>query len=342
MGLLDKLTGKNTVVESSIVEETTLEKMVNAEFAEEPETVNEPEITEEPMETADSINAVETESTEVAIADEIQDEAVLDSEEDIPVDVPAQKEGVPLLRQENGTYIMERDNEILTWNENLLTYQKRNKVTEFALDGTIVIEFVNESSLIGGKEIIIWDKNRGLFGKNTQDNLKMCNIDYKKAVTIGYSKKETDIYHDIYQKLISTLGNKVNAFCWTQEIEPLLFDEANNMIQDQDNRFYRFEDIKDVEILEDGETIMGGSVGQALIGGIVLGQASNVAGTVTKKNTSSTVNNLAIKISLNGLEGSHYTYTFLKKSCSKTDKDYRLAIGTAQQLYASLLTIMPR
>ena len=269
-----------------------------------------------------------------------ESDIVVADEETTPAEGSDEKKDVPLLRQEpGGTYIMERDNEILTWNENLLTYQKRNKVIEFALDGTIVIEFVNEASLIGGRELIIWDKNKGLFGKNTQDNLKMCNIEYKKAVSISYSKKEADIYYDIYQKLINTLGDKINPFCWTQEIEPLLFDETHNMIQDDDNHFYRFEDIKDVEILEDGDTIMGGTVGQALIGGLVLGQAGNVAGTITKKNTSSTVNSLDVKISLNALEGSGYVYSFLKKSCAKTDKEYRLAIGTAQQLYASLLTI---
>lgn len=269
-----------------------------------------------------------------------ESDIIFADEETTPAEGSDEKKDVPLLRQEpGGTYIMERDNEILTWNENLLTYQKRNKVIEFALDGTVVIEFVNEASLIGGRELIIWDKNKGLFGKNTQDNLKMCNIEYKKAVSISYSKKEADVYYDIYQKLIATLGDKINPFCWTQEIEPLLFDETHNMIQDDDNHFYRFEDIKDVEILEDGDTIMGGTVGQALIGGLVLGQAGNVAGTITKKNTSSTVNSLDVKISLNALEGSGYVYSFLKKSCAKTDKEYRLAIGTAQQLYASLLTI---
>lgn len=286
-----------------------------------------------------AIEAPVTEETEVIETIEESDIVVAD-EETTPEEISNEKKDVPLLRQEpGGTYIMERDNEILTWNENLLTYQKRNKVIEFALDGTVVIEFVNEASLIGGRELIIWDKNKGLFGKNTQDNLKMCNIEYKKAVSISYSKKEADVYYDIYQKLINTLGDKINPFCWTQEIEPLLFDETHNMIQDDDNHFYRFEDIKDVEILEDGDTIMGGTVGQALIGGLVLGQAGNVAGTITKKNTSSTVNSLDVKISLNALEGSGYVYSFLKKSCAKTDKEYRLAIGTAQQLYASLLTI---
>ncbi|MBQ8663452.1 MAG: hypothetical protein IJ471_06310 [Eubacterium sp.] len=306
MGLFDKLTDKVTGKESGAAVTPVVEE------TEVFETVEECDIVAAPEETA-------------------------------PAEVSGEKKEVPLLRQEpGGTYIMERDNEILTWNENLLTYQKRNKVIEFALDGTIVIEFVNESGLIGGRELIIWDKNKGLFGKNTQDNLQMCNIEYKKAVSISYSKKEADVYHDIYQKLINTLGDKINPFCWTQEIEPLLFDETHNMIQDDDNHFYRFEDIKDVEIMEDGDTIMGGSVGQALIGGLVLGQAGNVAGTVTKKNTSSTVNSLDIKISLNALEGSGYIYSFLKKSCAKTDKEYRLAIGTAQQLYASLLTIIQK
>lgn len=311
MGFLDKLTDK--VKGTETVDIFTVEDAVEAEFSE----AEEPAVTD-PVPAEEDTLPAETEA-----------ETVEEPKE------------VPLLRQEEGgTYIMERDNEILTWNENLLTYKKRNKEIEFALDGTIVIEFINESALIGGHELVIWDKNRGFFGKNTQDNLKMCNIEYKKAAVISYSKKETDVYHDIYQKLINTLGDKVNAFCWTQEIEPLLFDEAHNMIQDEDNHFFRFEDIKDVEILEDGDTIMGGTVGQALIGGLVLGQAGNVAGTVTKKNTSSTVNSLCVKISLNTLEGSGYTYSFLKKSCAKTDKEYRLAIGTAQQLYASLLTIM--
>lgn len=312
MGLFDKLTDKvkgTETVETVVVEETTIEEVAVEEMAD-----------------------VEAEETELAEAEETSLAEASDEEKD-----------VPLLRQEaGGTYIMERDNEILTWNENMLTYQKRNKVIEFALDGTVVIEFINENGLIGGRELVIWDKNKGFFGKNTQDNLQMCNIEYKKVVSISYSKKEVDVYYDIYQKLINTLGDKVNPFCWTQEIEPLLFDEAHNMIQDDDNHFYRFEDIKDVEILEDGDTIMGGTVGQALIGGIVLGQAGNIAGTVTKKNTSSTVNSLDVKISLNALEGSGYTYSFLKKSCAKTDKEYRLAIGTAQQLYASLLTIIQK
>lgn len=312
MGLFDKLTDKakgTETIETVVVEETTIEGVAVEEMAD-----------------------VEAEETELAEAEETSLAEASDEEKD-----------VPLLRQEaGGTYIMERDNEILTWNENMLTYQKRNKVIEFALDGTVVIEFINENGLIGGRELVIWDKNKGFFGKNTQDNLQMCNIEYKKVVSISYSKKEVDVYYDIYQKLINTLGDKVNPFCWTQEIEPLLFDEAHNMIQDDDNHFYRFEDIKDVEILEDGDTIMGGTVGQALIGGIVLGQAGNIAGTVTKKNTSSTVNSLDVKISLNALEGSGYTYSFLKKSCAKTDKEYRLAIGTAQQLYASLLTIIQK
>ena len=325
MGLFDKITNK-------LNEPMTVDTVMTEETI----------VSEEAVVIEESVVAEEITPYNDAVAGEdiFSTPAAEESADETPAEIPAQKENVPLLRQEpGGTYIMERDNEILTWNENLLTYQKRNKVTEFALDGTVVIEFVNESSLIGGKEIIIWDKNKGLFGKNTQDNLKMCNIEYKKAVTISYSKKEVDIYYDIYQKLINTLGDKINPFCWTQEIEPLLFDEAHNMIQDDDNHFYHYNDIKDVEILEDGDTIMGGSVGQALIGGIVLSQAGNVAGTVLKKNTSSTVNSLQVKISLNGLEGSSYTYSFLKKSCAKTDKEYRLAIGTAQQLYASLLTI---
>lgn len=282
---------------------------------------------------------------ETDIIDTVAEEIVPDTTADVTEATSStdadEEQSVPLLRQEaDGTYIMERDNEILTWNSDRLTYQKRNKVIDFALDGTVVIEFVNESSLIGGRELIIWDKNRGLFGKHTQDNLAMCNIEYKKAVSISYSKKETDIYHDIYQKLVQTLGDKVRPFLWTQEIEPLLFDETNNMIQDDDNHFYRFEDIKDVEILEDGDTILGGSVGQALIGGLVLGQAKNIAGTVSKKNTSSIVNSLELKVTFHSLEGSGYIYSFLKKPCTKTDKEYRLSIGSAQQLYASLLTIL--
>ncbi len=255
----------------------------------------------------------------------------------------AAPEKVPLLRQEaDGTYIMERDSEILTWNADMLQYKKRSKIIDFALDGTVVIEFVCDDGLLGGRELNIWDKDKGLFGKNTQEHLSMCNIKYKKVVSIPYSKKELDIYQDIYKKLIHTLDSSIHPFCWTQRISPLLFDEAHHMIQDAQDHFYRFEDIKTVEIMEDGDTVVGGSVGQALIGGIILGQpAGSVSGTVVRKNTTSTVNSLDLRISLNGLEGSGYTYSFLRKPCCKTDKDYRLAVGTAQQLYASLLTILP-
>ena len=340
MGFFDKITGRSSEKDAARSETYEKEGSVQTQRPEE-DVFSEQEISQD--HTADYLQQDFSPSPSVEPIETIEHPELFDQSNNPANAQETAPEKVPLLRQEaDGTYIMERDSEILTWNNGLLQYKKRSKVIDFALDGTVVIEFVCDDGLLGGRELNIWDKDKGLFGKNTQEHLPMCNIKYKKVVSIPYAKKELDLYQDIYKKLIHTLEGSIHPFCWTQRISPLLFDEAHHMIQDTQDHFYRFEDIKDVEILEDGDTVVGGSVGQALIGGIILGHtAGSVSGTVVRKNTSSTVNSLDLRISLNGLEGSGYTYSFLRKPCCKTDKDYRLAVGTAQQLYASLLTILP-
>lgn len=249
-------------------------------------------------------------------------------------------EDVPLPRTDNGFNIFERDNESLIWNPDSITYKIRKKEIMFELDGSLIIEFSNEKGLLGSREISFWSRRTDKFArKNTPEKWSICNSLYKKTASIMFSKKEADTYYNIFDQIISSLGDKIVAFSCTQQIKPLKIDEKNSLIKDDLNRFMRFSDIIDCEIIEDGETVVGGNAGKALVGGILLGPVGAIAGAVSKKKVTSTVNSVDLKILLSDINSSKRVYSLLKKPCKRNDADYRLAIGTAEQLYSTIYAI---
>lgn len=104
---------------------------------------------------------------------------------------------------------------------------------------------------------------------------------------------------------------------------------------------HSFEDVLEVEILEDGDSITkSNGVGRAVVGGLVFGVAGALIGGVTgKKKTKTLVNSLKVKVTLNDIINP-VKYIDLIVTKTKSDSfSYKSANSTAQEIL-SLLTIV--
>ncbi len=114
-------------------------------------------------------------------------------------------------------------------------------------------------------------------------------------------------------------------------------------------RVYGYKDILDVELVEDGKSLMktssGSIAGRAIVGGILLGPLGAVVGGVTgKKNKENSVMEVSLRLILNDTRNSIFTYTFLKNK-SGIDKDssaYKLAIEKAKKWHANIKIVIER
>ena len=247
----------------------------------------------------------------------------------------------PLLRTESEKHIFERGKEKVWWDLNSLTYIRRKKEVSVDLSKPVVIEFIDMGSIFGKHEIIIYIKNENVPHKNvTHSDLDLCNTNFVHGYIISFSKKESKIYYDIYKKMIECLGKNIIPFHPTLQLEPFYIDEENKLLRDSFDRFINFSDILNCEIDENGETIISGNLGKALVGGAILGPVGAIAGAASKKKVTSTVNNVDLKITLNNISHPRRIYSFLDKPCKRKDSEYIYARKRAEHVYSTIIAII--
>ena len=106
-----------------------------------------------------------------------------------------------------------------------------------------------------------------------------------------------------------------------------------------------FEDLVSYELLQNDDVVVSGGVGQAIIGGVVgtallgplFGAAGMIAGGNTAKRTTSTkINSLAVRITLNSFDMPCCFVYLIEKPTKNNSKTYREAVENAQQLLSTL------
>lgn len=108
-----------------------------------------------------------------------------------------------------------------------------------------------------------------------------------------------------------------------------------------DSIIYKFSDILEYELIEDGNSITKGGVGSAVAGGVLFGATGAVVGGVTgKKTTQDIVKRLEIKITMNDMEHPTEYIHFLLMEQKKSSIIYRNAIGSAEQVLSLLALIV--
>ena len=209
----------------------------------------------------------------------------------------------------------------------------------------------------------------GLFGKKKADiccicdteigvlNIEdgwICNSCFKEYCDALSMTKAPKILKklDIEKTISSTKKNNElqKIFNPTNNIENYIeFDEDNkkwlvSKRSENDKKapiIHSYENIVKFEILEDGESIVSGGVGRAIVGGALFGATGAIVGGITgKKTTRKVVDTFKIKITFNNINNP-LEYVNLINAKTKTNSSiYQNACNEAQEILSVLSIII--
>lgn len=105
-------------------------------------------------------------------------------------------------------------------------------------------------------------------------------------------------------------------------------------------KIYKYSDIVDFELLEDGESITKGGLGRAVTGGVLLGPLGAVVGGVTgHKKNKSICNSLKIKVTINDISNPTVYINFVTAQTKKDGILYKSAYKLAQDCLSTFQLI---
>ncbi len=153
-------------------------------------------------------------------------------------------------------------------------------------------------------------------GTLCSDCSKKVKMDYSmlKFQTADNIKEHFEYMNEnakLYDNFTPSREYEINGFIFQVDEEHKLF--FYKMKHTHETPFvYRFDEVIDYEVIEDGDTITKGGVGSAIAGGALFGGAGAVVGGVTGKKKSKTVmKTLDIKVSLKNKYRKHLTISFV-------------------------------
>lgn len=180
-------------------------------------------------------------------------------------------------------------------------------------------------------------------GDLCSDCHKLCGYTMNTPIN---SKTMTDIQKDIAAN--DKEKEALSQFTPTKKISKLMglgnfieFDEEKKQWLIPDGIFggkkapniYRYDDIIDYELLEDGETIIKGGIGSAIAGGILFGGSHSLVGGITVGNKSKkSINSLKIKITVNHSQKPAEYINLIKYKTKVSSSIYVESYGLAQEV----------
>lgn len=98
-------------------------------------------------------------------------------------------------------------------------------------------------------------------------------------------------------------------------------------------QIYRFDEIIECSILEDGAAIQTGGIGRAVAGGFIAGGAGAIVGASTRKTTPVTYS-LSVRVVTANIQKSLYEIPLITSKTDKETSSYRAKFQFAQEVYA--------
>ena len=147
--------------------------------------------------------------------------------------------------------------------------------------------------------------------------------------TVPAKGKKTGIIGKSFKGLmaVGTLGMSVAA--------EKLVTGGKSMIGS--NKWYPFSDLVSYELLEDDSLVTSGGVGQALVGGAILGGFGAVAGAITGKRVQKKrIESLYIKVTLNNFDTPCILIPLVTKPIKTNSKEYQTAFEEAHKILSVL------
>ncbi len=168
------------------------------------------------------------------------------------------------------------------------------------------------------------------------------NIKQEKENTSLYDKYliENNFFVDRKILILDTskfLSNSPNSGFYIDKAKQMWTYRKNNAIISD---FHSFKDILSFELYEDGESIISGTAGTALAGGLLFGLGGAIVGGAASRTSSNTCTNMNIHIKLNIFEKPQEVISLITTTILKNTPTYREQLAIAKEICASLEYIM--
>lgn len=213
--------------------------------------------------------------------------------------------------------------------------------------GWICIDCYQKATCENCGKKVGWNRSEIADGWICSSCFKLCG--YKASTPIA-AKTIGDVRADIGK--VEEQKAKLAVFRATKKIDRYIeFDEAKRqwLIPDgfwggkKNPRVYDFDDVVEYELLEDGDTILKGGLGSAVVGGLLLGGVGAIVGAATgAKRTKSIVRSLRVKITVDNF-GDPVVYINLITTETRVGSwVYKNQYGIAQQILSAFALIRKR
>lgn len=100
-----------------------------------------------------------------------------------------------------------------------------------------------------------------------------------------------------------------------------------------------YSDLIEYELLEDGDSLVKGRVGSAVVGGVLFGGIGALAGASRKKKVKSVCNSMSVRIVVNNLDNPQYVIPIISSQVKTDSILYQSAMTIAQE-FTSLLALI--
>jgi len=111
-----------------------------------------------------------------------------------------------------------------------------------------------------------------------------------------------------------------------------------NVIDDNPHIF-KFSDLLEFEIFEDGDSVMKGRTGSAIVGGALFGVVGAVVGASRSRKIKSTCTTMQVIIRVNDLSYPQIIIPFIKSETQKNSFVYKMALDSAREFVSTLTYI---
>lgn len=171
---------------------------------------------------------------------------------------------------------------------------------------------------------------------------------YKVSKIIGSNKLTLD---EIRNYIYSGDENirRLNEFVVTRKVGKFLEIDENKkqwLVPDgilggkKNPKVYNFSDISSYELIEDNDTIIKGGLGQAVVGGALLGGVGAIVGSTTgKRKSKKQINKLYVKITVNDFNNPLVMIKIINTPTKSNSLTYSAAFKSAQEIL-SLVELM--
>lgn len=176
---------------------------------------------------------------------------------------------------------------------------------------------------------------------DTEEKRKQEEIERDRWELYTLRKSEPEL---VSLKESPTMEDLRSIFTPAHEMGYVAIDEVHRLVMLKPRRvvdlYYRFEDIRDYELLEVNAQVTRGGLGSAVLGGVLLGGVGAIAGSVIGKNSKKMVENLFLRVDINDLEYPCVYVNFIESPVPITSGRYKRALEDAHNAVSRLGLIL--